>query len=311
VVASFFNRLKNALSKTSSKIASGIDHILFKKRLDAESLQLLEETLIMADLGVKTSGAIVGELNKRKFDKDITTQEVKEELVQIITDILQHSQKHFDVTPGRLNVILVCGVNGSGKTTTIGKLANFYALQGLKVAIAACDTFRAAAVAQLESWAAEAGANIYKGGHGSDPASVAYKAVEESLQNHTDILFIDTAGRLHNQKNLMDELAKIFKVIQKLDDTAPHHSLLVLDGTTGQNMINQVQEFCAIAKVSGLIVTKLDGTAKAGALVAIVSSCKMPVYFIGAGEALEDLRQFVAYDFAEALVGLKDGRGLN
>ena len=195
-------------------------------------------------------------------------------------------------------------VNGNGKTTSIGKLASVYIRAGKKVAIAACDTFRAAANDQIAQWANKTGAILFSGEEKSDPASVAYKAILESYSNKVDILFIDTAGRLHNQKNLMDELAKIVRVIQKIDQSAPHHSLLVIDATTGQNAFVQTEQFKSLVAISGLVITKLDGTAKAGAIVGIVDKYSLPVHFIGLGEGVDDLKPFVALDFAKALVGL-------
>ena len=227
----FFNKLKSALSKNTSKISVGIDNIFIKKKLDLETLNSLEELLISADVGIKVAGTIIDLLRSRKFDKDITPEDIKSELALIISELMDKFDHQFQLNEG-LNIILVCGVNGNGKTTSIGKLASNYIREGKKVAIAACDTFRAAATDQIAQWANKTGAVLFSGEEKSDPASIAYKAVTESSNNKIDVLFIDTAGRLHNQKNLMDELAKIVRVIQKIDQSAPHHILLVLDATT-------------------------------------------------------------------------------
>lgn len=299
-------RLKSALTKTSSKIGSGIEHLLIKKKLDNATLEELEDLLLCADVGMVVSSEIIDSLRKRKFNKEVTSDEIKNDLSQIIQEILDRQNHYFQISNEGLNVILVCGVNGNGKTTTIGKMASSYVADGKKVAIAACDTFRAAAVDQIEKWAQRSGAMLFQGEEKADPASVAHRAVSESLENNVDVLFIDTAGRLHNHKNLMEELAKIIRVIKKVDATAPHHSLLVIDGTTGQNALNQVEEFKAIADVSGLVITKLDGTAKAGAVIGIVQKFALPVHFIGIGEAIDDLKPFATSDFSRAMVGLED-----
>lgn len=299
-------RLKNALTKTSSKIGSGIEHLLIKKKLDEGTLEELEDLLLFADVGTTVSSEIIASLRKHKFNKEVTSEEIKEDLSEIIQEILDRQEHNFHLLNNGLNVVLVCGVNGNGKTTTIGKMASSYIADGKKVAIAACDTFRAAAVEQIEKWAERSGATLFQGEEKCDPASVAHRAVSESLANGVDVLFIDTAGRLHNHKNLMDELAKIIRVVKKVDETAPHHSLLVIDGTTGQNAVNQVEEFKSIADISGLVITKLDGTAKAGAVVGIVQKFSLPVHFIGIGEAIDDLKPFASSDFSRALVGLEE-----
>jgi len=303
-MAGFFNSLKAALTKTSSKIGSGIEHLFIKKKLDDKTLEELEDLLIFSDVGTSVASRIVADLRKQKFNKEVSPEEIKLELANIISDILKKQDHVFQLSDNKLNIILVSGVNGNGKTTTIGKLASAYVNQGKKVAIAACDTFRAAAVSQLNSWAERSGAQLYCAEEKSDPASVAYMAITESLASGADILFIDTAGRLQNQKNLMEELSKILRVIKKIDESAPHHSLLVIDGTTGQNAFLQTEQFKAIAEVSGLVITKLDGTAKAGSLVGIVDKFALPVHFIGIGEGKGDLKPFEPEDFARALVGL-------
>lgn len=306
-MAGLFGKLRAALGKTSSKISNKIDDIFVKKKLDDQALEDLEDLLISADVGSSLSSLIVNQLRKRKFKEEITPEEIKTELASIITERLEQEDHSFDIEKSpTLQVILVCGVNGNGKTTSIGKLANHYKALGKKVAVAACDTFRAAAIEQLAAWSQRAGVDLYKGAEKSDPASVAYEAVSSSANNKTDILFIDTAGRLHNQKNLMDELAKIIRVIAKVSPEAPHHTLLVIDGTTGQNAFIQTEQFKSIAGITGLVITKLDGTAKAGALVGIVDKYKLPVHFIGIGEGINDLKPFESSNFARALVGVEE-----
>ena len=302
-MSGFFNKLKSALSKTSSKIGIGIENIFTKKKLNSETLSALEELLISSDTGIKVAQQIVELLKKKKFDKEVTIEDIKLDLALIIAEIMDKGEHKFQLKEG-LNIILVCGVNGNGKSTSIGKLASLYTLAGKKVAIAACDTFRAAATDQIAQWAKKTGAILFTGEEKSDPASVAYRAVTESYDKKVDVLFIDTAGRLHNQKNLMDELAKIVRVIQKVDQSAPHHSLLVIDATTGQNAFVQTEQFKQLVSISGLIITKLDGTAKAGAIIGIVDKHSLPVHFIGLGEGVDDLKPFVALAFAKALVGV-------
>ena len=306
-MVSFFGKIKQALSSTSSKIASGITNIIGGRKLDAHTIEELEELLITADMGAHTAGAIMDKFRKQKFTSETTVEEVQGHLAKAIEDILNESQKPFAIENNKLNIILVCGVNGNGKTTTIGKLASLYKSEGKSVLVAACDTFRAAAIDQLEVWTKRAGVEIVRGAENGDPASVAYAAVERAIAQKADILFIDTAGRLHNQQNLMDELSKITRSIEKVAGFAPQHSLLVLDATTGQNAITQLEQFKSIANVNGLVVTKLDGTAKAGVVVALSQKFKTPVYFIGLGESIEDLKVFDAEDFAKALVGINQG----
>lgn len=303
-MASMFTKIKQALANSSSKLSSGIDNIFRKKKLDDQTLNDLEELLISADITPLVAIEIINKVRLIKFDKEVTGQVVKEQLAQIISELLMASCKDFDLAGDKLNIILVCGVNGSGKTTTIGKLANIYVKQGKKVAIAACDTFRAAAVSQLASWAKKTGALFITGEQSADPASVAYTALRSSINDKVDVLFIDTAGRLHNHQNLMDELGKIVKVIKKINEVALHHSILVIDATTGQNIYNQVEKFTDIAHINSLIVTKLDGTAKAGVVVGVVQKFALPVHFIGIGEKIDDLKPFDPNLFASSLVGL-------
>jgi fused signal recognition particle receptor len=307
-MTSIFSKLKQTLINTSTKISSGIDKIFLKRKLDHQTLNELEELLISADIGSLVASELVTSLKSIKFDKEVTGDVIKNTLADLINTILTETEKPFSLLENKLNVILVCGVNGNGKTTTIGKLAYHYKNCGKKVAIAACDTFRAASVEQLESWANKSEALLISGDKSVDPASVAYKAIADSIKNNIDILLVDTAGRLHNQKNLMDELSKIIKVIKKIDESAPHHSILVIDATTGQNAYNQVEQFKSFADVSGLIVTKLDGTAKAGVVVGIAKKFHLPIHFIGLGEKIDDLKPFNSEVFAKAIVGLDNLR---
>lgn len=303
-MTSIFSKLKQALSKSSNKISAGIDHIFYKKKLDEQTLEELEELLISSDITHSVAVELISKLRSIKFDKEVSPEVIKEQLAEIIVTILEKTNKPFELQDKKPNVILVCGVNGSGKTTSIGKLATLYIRQGKKVAIAACDTFRAAAVNQLATWADRSGAMFITGEESADPASVAYTAMQSAINNNIDILFIDTAGRLHNQKNLMDELGKIIRVIKKIDDMAPHHSILVIDATTGQNVYNQIEQFNAIANVTSLIITKLDGTAKAGVVVGATQKFNLPISYIGIGEKIEDLRAFDPKMFAKSLVNV-------
>lgn len=302
---SWFQKLKNGLLKSSNKITSGIEDIFTKRKIDSATLDELEELLISADLGPITSAKIISEFAKQKVGKDADVNEIKQFLSEQLQKILEPVTKKLElVSEQKPYVILVVGVNGNGKTTTIGKLASQFKEQGKKVIIAACDTFRAAAVEQLDVWAERAGAEIIKGEQNADAASVAFRALEHAQKTEADILLIDTAGRLHNKKGLMDELAKISRVLKKSDDALPHETILVLDSTTGQNALAQVEAFKELAQISGLVVTKLDGTAKGGVVVALADKFKMPVYAIGVGEGIDDLKDFAAKEFADNLVGL-------
>lgn len=305
----WFSRLTQGLSKSSSKIGSGISDIFTKKKLDADTKQDLEDLLIMADLGPATATRIVDEFAADRFDKDIEPEEVKEALAAAIEKILipvATPLTLFDVDSGPFT-ILVCGVNGVGKTTTIGKLAkNFKEQYGKSVMLAAGDTFRAAAVEQLTIWGQRTKTPVYAKDIGADAASVAYEAYEKAKADGVDVLMIDTAGRLQNKKNLMEELAKIVRVLKKQDENLPHAVLLVLDATTGQNAHSQVQTFKELVDVTGLIVTKLDGSAKGGVVVSLAEAFGLPIHAVGVGESAEDLHPFKADDFAKALIGLED-----
>ena len=301
----WFQKLKTGLFKSSEKITQGVKKIFVNKKLDVQVLNDLEELLIMADLGPTAAEKLTAELANEKFDKNITPDEVRIFLAKKIEEMLVNVAKPLEINNDKKpNVVLVVGVNGTGKTTTIGKLAHQYSKLNKKIIIAACDTFRAAAVEQLEIWAKRANADFLKGNEGSDPASLAYDALQKAKSENSDILFIDTAGRVQNKTELMEELAKIIRVIRKIDPTSPQHCLLTLDATTGQNAISQVEIFKEIAEISGLIVTKLDGSAKGGILLSLAEKFNLPVHAIGVGEKIEDLQSFEASEFAKSLMGL-------
>lgn len=298
----FFEKLKNSLGKTRDAISEQVNQV-FKVfvKVDEEFFEELEEALIMSDLGVETSVAIIEELRDRVKTKRITdADEVKAELQAVISDIMREmdSTMHISSAPA---VILVIGVNGVGKTTSIGKLATFYKKQGKKVLLAAADTFRAAAIDQLDIWAQRSGCDIIKQQENSDPAAVVFDACNAAKARNADILICDTAGRLHNKKNLMAELEKISRVIARELPDAAKEILLVLDATTGQNALSQAKLFSEVAEISGIILTKLDGTAKGGVVVAISQEQKIPVKFVGVGEGVDDLQEFNPEDFTRAL----------
>lgn len=300
--ASWFQRLKDGLTKTSSRISDGITAVFAKRRLDAESLQDLEDLLIQADLGVETSMRIVDAISKGRYEKGIGPDEVRAILADEVAAVLQPVAAPLRIdTMRHPHVILVVGVNGTGKTTTIGKLANQFIREGRSVVLAAGDTFRAAAIEQLKIWGERIGAPVFAREVGGDAASLAFDALTNAKATHADILMIDTAGRLQNKQALMSELEKVIRVVRKIDPDAPHDVLLVLDATTGQNALNQVEVFKEKAGVTGLVMTKLDGTARGGILVAIAAKYKIPVHAIGVGEGAEDLQPFVAEEFAKAL----------
>jgi fused signal recognition particle receptor len=298
-------RLFEGLSKSSSKLAGDITAAFTAKRLDQDALDALEESLIRADLGAAAAARIIAKLAKDKFGRDVTDEEVRAALAEEIEAIMRPREVALDLSNGpKPRAVLMIGVNGSGKTTTIGKLAAQLTKNGAKVVIAAGDTFRAAAIEQLQTWAARAGAAFVSRPHGADAAGVAYEALERGRAENADIVFIDTAGRLSNKTELMAELVKIVRVLRKLDAEAPHETLLVLDATVGQNALNQLEAFRSAADVTGLVMTKLDGTAKGGVLVAIAERHALPIHFIGVGETAEDLQPFDARAFSRALVGL-------
>lgn len=334
---SWFRRLKEGLSKTSGGISGGIGEIFTKRRLDEAMLEELEELLIAADMGAATAAQVVAEFGQGRFDKEIAPEEVKAELARLIGKRLEPVAVPLSLHPSTLppegvppeggqhpdaaaardirpHVLLVVGVNGNGKTTTIGKLAHWLQTVpspdgkaagrgGNTILLAAADTFRAAAVEQLQIWGERTGCAVITGAAQADPASVAYQALERAQAQGADALLIDTAGRLQNKANLMAELSKIVKVLKKRDPDAPHRVIQVLDATTGQNALSQVQAFTELVNVTGLVVTKLDGTAKAGVVVALAERFGLPIHAIGVGEGVDDLQPFDPYEFARGLVG--------
>jgi len=333
---SFFNKLKDRLFKSSSKFDEGLDAIIAEapaettgvapaqpdisaqkpgflaralgrdttaRVLDDAMLESLEELLIQSDMGVETALKVAAALAEGRFGKKLGAEEIKSLLAAEVAKILAPVARPMPIYPKRPQVVLVVGVNGSGKTTTIGKLASQFKAAGKTVVIAAADTFRAAAVEQLQVWGQRAGVPVMTAPEGSDPASLAYEAFQRAKADGADLLMIDTAGRLQNRADLMEELAKIVRVLRKIDPDAPHNTLLVLDASTGQNAINQVREFTKIANVSGLVMTKLDGTAKGGVLVALADQTGLPIHAIGVGETIDDLAPFDANEFARALTG--------
>jgi len=304
---SWFQRLKTGLKKSSARLAEGISRALNIGRLDEAAYQALEDALIEADLGPSVAAKLVAALRARKLPAETSIERVKELLAEDIETILSPVAKKFAPNPAlKPHVVLVVGVNGSGKTTTIGKLASSLAADGKRVTLAAGDTFRAAAVSQLGIWAERSKAQFVSTKEGGDPAALAFEALEKAREAGSDVLLIDTAGRLHNKADLMDELKKVVRVIKKLDDTAPHTVLLVLDATIGQNAIAQVETFTSIVAVDSLALTKLDGSAKGGVLVAIANRFATPAVLIGVGEGIDDLRDFDARGFARGLLDLPE-----
>ncbi|MEY4782325.1 MAG: signal recognition particle-docking protein FtsY [Pseudomonadota bacterium] len=302
--ASVFRQLNEGLKRSSSRLAEGLAG-LSKRRIDREALDELEELLITSDMGAKVAARIAKAFSKDRFDREVSSEEIKAALAGEIAAILKPREKVVDFSDGpRPRIVLFVGVNGSGKTTTIGKVAAKLSAQGATVLLAAGDTFRAAAVEQLRVWADRAGARFLSKPQNADAAGLAYEAVEMAQRENLDLVFIDTAGRLQNKTQLMDELAKVVRAIRKIDPTAPHDVLLVLDATVGQNALGQVEAFRNTAGVTGLVMTKLDGTAKGGVLVAIAEQHDIPIHFVGVGERAEDLHPFSADAFARALVGL-------
>lgn len=303
---SWFTRLKEGLSKSSSKLTDGITGIFTKRKLDDEALEELEELLITADLGPTTAAKVTAELARTRFGKEVSPEEVKSTLSTEIAKILSPVARPLVINPShKPHVILLVGVNGTGKTTTIGKLARQLRAEGKSVMLAAGDTFRAAAVSQLTIWGERTGCQVISRETGADAAGLAFDALEQAKRAGVDVLLIDTAGRLQNKTGLMDELRKIVRVIKKVDATAPHDTLLTLDATTGQNAHNQVEVFGEMVNVSGLILTKLDGSARGGVLVSLAERFKLPVHAIGVGEGVHDLRPFEADAFARSLMGIE------
>ncbi len=298
----WFQRLKAGLTKTSAKLSEGITSVFTKRKLDADTIEELEDLLLQADLGVETASRITGTLAKNRFGKDIEPEEVRAVLAAEVERVLTPVARPLVLDARhKPEVILVVGVNGTGKTTTIGKLAAQFGAEGRRVMMVAGDTFRAAAIEQLKIWGERTGAPVIARQVGADSAGLAFDALTAAKADGTDVILMDTAGRLQNKHVLMEELEKVVRVIRKVDPSAPHHVLLVLDATTGQNALNQVEVFKDKAGVTGLIMTKLDGTARGGILVAISAKFQLPVHAIGVGEGIDDLQPFDAAGFARAI----------
>ena len=302
----WFTRLKGGLRRSAGSVSDGITGAFSgKRRLDDATLEELEDILIMADFGVPTAAKVAQALSQSRYDKDVSSEDVRVALASVVAETLAPVAKPLVVdSSNKPHVLLMVGVNGSGKTTTIGKLAKQLKAEGRSVMLAAGDTFRAAAIEQLTIWGDRNNVPVVSKDVGADAAAVAYEALVHARREGTDVLLIDTAGRLQNKQELMDELAKIVRVINKFDETAPHDTLLVLDATTGQNAVQQVEVFRAVAKVTGLIMTKLDGTARGGVLVACAEKFGLPVHAIGVGESIDDLQPFDAQQFADAIAGV-------
>ena len=299
-----FEKFKFGFKKSAENIKSGLREIIVKKEIDDETLNKIEEFLISSDVGIDAASEIKSIIAEKKIDPNNETVDeinliLKNYILELMTPL---ERKDFFENKEKLNVTLVSGVNGVGKTTTIGKIGQIFKNNGSEVLFSACDTFRAAAIEQLEAWSGKVGVPIVKSDPGSDPASVAYKSIEYAKNNNIKRVLIDTAGRLQNKKNLMDEFKKIIKVIKKIDPYAPHETFLILDATTGQSEINQVEEFKKITPITGIIMTKLDGTAKGGILLAIGKKFKLPILALGMGEKENDLQQFNAQHFSRALM---------
>lgn len=303
-MVNFFQKLGLGLKKSSLKIGTGITDIFAKRKVDAQTLEELEELLIGADMGVKASAALINAFAKKRLDKEVSEEEIKQALADDIAQALKPLEASFSTEGSHPYVILMVGVNGAGKTTTIGKLAAKLKDAGKQVSFIAGDTFRAAAVGQLKIWGERSGIRVFCGADGCDSAGLCYDGLNAALKAGDDVVFIDTAGRLQNKSGLMDELKKVVRVIKKVLPEAPHKTLLVLDATTGQNAISQVQTFKEIIAVDGLVITKLDGSSKGGVLAAVAAECPTPVYFVGVGEGIEDLDVFKADDYAKGLLGL-------
>ena len=302
---SWLKRLTDGLKKTSASATSQLTGIFTGKKINADTLESLEEALISADLGVSASSKIVQELAKKHDGKSGDQDELLDSLAVSISNILKPFQKQLLVSDTyHPHIMMLVGVNGSGKTTTAGKLARRFSQQGKKVVLVAADTFRAAAIEQLKGWAERSSVDILSAERGADPAALVYQSIEKARDQKADLILIDTAGRLQNRTELMEELAKIVRVIKKLVPEAPHDSLIVLDGTVGQNSISQLKAFQEVSAITGLIMTKLDGSARGGALVALAEEFELPIHLIGVGETAEDLQDFNANAYARALLGL-------
>ena len=302
---SWLKKLTSGLSKTSARVTSSLASLLGRPSIDAASLEDLEDALISADLGTAAAARLAERVKAHRFEGEVTAEALAGALSDGIADILAPVAVPLKPETGNgPHVVLLVGVNGSGKTTTAGKLAQHWRQQGMSVMLAAGDTFRAAAIEQLQIWGERTGTEVIAGSQGGDAAALAYQALESARAKGTDVLIIDTAGRLQNRTELMDELAKVVRVIRKLDETAPHDSVIVLDGTVGQNALSQVSAFREVADITGMIVTKLDGSAKGGVVIALAEQYGLPVHAVGVGEGADDLQPFEARDFANALAGV-------
>jgi fused signal recognition particle receptor len=302
---SWWRRLSSGLKRTSSSIGAAVSDLVTKRKLDRAMLEDIEDVLLRADLGTEVAARIAAAVGVGRYDKSISADEVKSVVAAEVEKVLAPVAAPLVIDEGKKPfVILVVGVNGSGKTTTIGKLAARFSAEGRKVMLAAGDTFRAAAIEQLKIWGERTKSPVIAGAQGSDSASLAFNALSAARDGKFDVLLVDTAGRLQNKAELMKELEKVVRVVRKVDDTAPHAVLLVLDATVGQNALSQVEAFHRTAGVTGLVMTKLDGTARGGILVALAEKHRLPVHFIGVGESIEDLAPFTARDFAQAIAGI-------
>lgn len=300
-----FGRLFDGLKKSSNKLVDGVSAAFVKKKLDQEALDTLEDVLIASDMGARAAARITAAIAEDRFNKDVDDEEIREALAEQVALLLKPREGRLDLTePPKPRIVLVIGVNGSGKTTTIGKLCALLQHAGAKTVVGAADTFRAAAIEQLQVWAERAGADFVAKGQGADAAGVAFETAQRAKEIGADVALIDTAGRLQNKTELMAELSKIVRAIRKVDDDAPHETLLVLDATVGQNALSQMESFRSVVDITGLVMTKLDGTAKGGVLVALAERHAVPIHFIGVGEKAEDLQPFDAKTFGRALVGL-------
>ena len=302
---SWLKKLTEGLKKTSTSAKSKLSGIFIGKKIDADTMESLEEALISSDLGVSASQKIVKEFEKNYSGKTSDQEELLEALSKSISNILEPLEKELIVSDDHHpHIMMLVGVNGSGKTTTAGKLAKRFSQQGKKVILVAADTFRAAAIEQLKGWAEKTSVELISAERGADPAALVYQSIEKARIQKTDLILIDTAGRLQNRIELMEELAKIVRVIKKLEPEAPHDSLIVLDGTVGQNALSQLKAFLDVAAITGLIMTKLDGSARGGVLVALAEEFGLPIHLIGVGETAEDLQDFNAIAYSRALLGL-------
>ncbi|HWL21786.1 MAG TPA: signal recognition particle-docking protein FtsY [Bradyrhizobium sp.] len=303
---SWWRRLSSGLKRTSNSLGSAVADLVTKRKLDRAMLEEIEDVLLRADLGTAVAARIAEAVGAGRYDKAISADEVKSVVAAEVEEVLTPVAQPLAIDAARAPfVILVVGVNGSGKTTTIGKLAAKFAAEGRKVMLAAGDTFRAAAIEQLKIWGERTKSPVIAGAQGSDSASLAFNALTAAKEQRIDVLLVDTAGRLQNKAELMNELEKVVRVLKKVDATAPHAVLLVLDATVGQNALSQVEAFHRTAGVTGLVMTKLDGTARGGILVALAEKHKLPVHFIGVGEGIDDLAAFTARDFAKAIAGIE------